>query len=241
MRALNNEDFLALWETGQRLHPIDQGLLAIQSSLPDAASEAVADWPLGRRNQALAQLRVLYFGPQLQGWTTCGQCEEKLEFEIDCHALILRQEEAAREPVKIRGQVFRLPTSRDLASIVNEIDAEEAPLRLLQQCQILPIETTAFNRLTTPLSREDIEAVSEQMALADPLAEISLGFECPNCHSTSQEILDLPSFLWSEIEARAKRLLFEVHALASAYGWAEAQILAMTDIRRATYLQMVGA
>src|SRR5260370_4709200 len=89
MRALSNADFLTLWENGHWLHPLDRGLLAIRASLPDApggrvADEPVADWPLGRRNRALAELRTLYFGPPLEGWTACSQFSEKLQVPSDC-------------------------------------------------------------------------------------------------------------------------------------------------------------
>ena len=34
MRALCNEEFLGLWESGRRLHALDRALLAIQTSAP---------------------------------------------------------------------------------------------------------------------------------------------------------------------------------------------------------------
>jgi hypothetical protein len=237
MRALNNADFLTLWENGHRLHPLDRALLAIRASLPEDSANSPADWPLGRRNRALAQLRTLYFGPKLQGWMSCIQCGEKLEFEVDCRALANTPEPTPGQQISVSGNTFRLPTSRDLALIANEQHPDKAALHLLQNC-VIP-SPDIVNPATW--SEATVEEVAQQMALADPLAEISLGFECPVCQHTSEEILDLPSFLWAEIESRARRLLFEIHALATAYGWAESAILAMTDIRRATYLQMVNA
>jgi hypothetical protein len=77
------------------------------------------------------------------------------------------------------------------------------------------------------------------MALADPLSETRLTLECPKCGNRWEDTLEFAAFLWAEIEARAKRLLFEIHTLASAYGWTEAEILALGDRRRATYLEMV--
>ncbi len=217
MRALSNADFLTLWENGHRLHPLDRGLLAIRASLPESPNsggtdESVADWTLGRRNRALAELRILYFGPRLEGWTACSQCGEKLEFEVDCRVLAQTQEETSW-PIAVHGNTFRLPTTRDLARLIDETDSQRATLLLLQ--------------------------VAEKMALADPLAEIALAFECPVCRHTSEEVLDLSSFLWAEIETRAKRLLLEIHSLATSYGWAESAILAMSDVRRTMYLQMV--
>jgi hypothetical protein len=43
------------------------------------------------------------------------------------------------------------------------------------------------------------------------------------------------------VEAAAKRLLGEIHNLASAYGWSEDAILSLSNSRRALYLQMVQA
>jgi hypothetical protein len=241
MRALSNADFLTLWENGHRLHPLDRALLAIRASLPEnpdsrVTDEPVADWTLGRRNRTLAELRTLYFGPRLEGWTTCSQCGEKLEFEVDCRTLAQTHEETSSQPIAIHGNTFRLPTSRDLARIAGETDPQQAVLLLLQNCTVngLSLEISDW-------SESEIEEVAEKMALADPLAEISLGFECPICQHSSEEVLDLSSFLWAEIETRAQRLLFEIHALATSYGWAESAILAMSDVRRAAYLQMVQA
>jgi len=86
-----------------------------------------------------------------------------------------------------------------------------------------------------------VERIGESMAQADPLAEILLGFECPACLHNCSEALDLPTFLWAEIDALVRRLLLEVHTLASAYGWSEREILSLSDARRRLYLEMVQA
>jgi hypothetical protein len=237
--ALGNAEFLELWEHGYRLHPLDRALLAIRTSLPPGATtdELVADWPLGRRNRALAQVRMLYFGPRLEGWTVCPQCGEKLEFEVDCGAIAEAPLPEMERRVSGSGGVYRLPTSRDLALVAGEVDAERAALQLLERCTL----ERNVNGKAASLTPAAIDEIAARMAEADPMAEITLGFECPVCSHASQEVLDLAAFLWSEIESRARRLLSEVHALAAAYGWAEAAILGMSDVRRATYLGMVGA
>ena len=79
------------------------------------------------------------------------------------------------------------------------------------------------------------------MALADPMAETRLALSCPACGSEWHEALDIARFVWAEIESRAKRLAGEVHALASAYGWTEAEILGLSGPRRSLYLGMVQA
>src|SRR6266404_5356024 len=87
MRPISDADFLGLWECGFRRHPLDRALLALASALPEMSYAELADWPLGRRNQALTRLRCLCFGPFLRGWTACVKCSEKLEFEINAKRL----------------------------------------------------------------------------------------------------------------------------------------------------------
>lgn len=242
MHALSTADFLSLWEDGQRLHSLDRGVLAVQCWFPGAAGESVADWSLGRRNQALARLHAQCFGSRIEGWTACGGCGEKLEFKVDCRALIERQGEGNSQPVEFKGQVFRAPTSRDLARIAGECDAERAALRLVGMCRIESgDERIAGDGGPAGWSGEELEQLGEAIAAADPLAEIALSLACPVCGLAREEALDLPAFLWAELEACAKRILNEVHALATAYGWSESEILSLSDARRALYLEMVQA
>ena len=243
MLALSHADFLAMWEAGHRRHPLDRVLLAIRASLPaDALDPPVADWPLGRRNRALAELRTLYFGPRLEGWTVCLGCGEKLEFDLDCRNLTETPAPSTDARVLFDGGSFRLLTSRDLAAVARETDPDLAAIRLLETCAIDPPGGVA-GEFAHPEIRawapEKIDAVAEMMVQADPLAEIALGVECPLCHHASQETLDLAAFLWAEIEVRARRLLAEVHILAAAYSWAKSAILALSDVRRTAYVQMV--
>jgi hypothetical protein len=51
-------------------------------------------------------------------------------------------------------------------------------------------------------------------------------------------LVEIGQFLWTEIRARARRLLQEIDALARVYHWPEADILGMSDARRASYLEM---
>jgi hypothetical protein len=239
MQALSSTGFLDLWERGQRLHPLDQGLLALSVALPDTAADALADLPLGERNRVLAEWRSACFGAHLGGCVACPGCGDTLQFELDCLELAATQraarQTAAHRELNVDGQKFRLPSSRDLALAARATDAAEAARLLLERCRLCPIaEPWAW-------SAEQVQAIGEQMALADPLAETRLELACSGCGHQWEELLDLAAFLWSEIEVKVHRLLREVHALASAYGWSEAEILALSEERRARYLELVGA
>jgi rubredoxin len=238
MRAFTHADFLSLWERGRGLHPLDQGLLAIRAAFPEAGEDA-ADWPLGQRNRALAEMHCSYFGHALEGWTSCPQCGEKLEFNMDGRALAQGPQSQHAEPIVIRGKSFRLPTSRDLAIVAQERgaapDPDAAAARLLRVCRV-----DGGDDAGQTWSEEELEEAGEKISAADPLAEIVLNFQCPVCEATCQESLDLPTFLWAELEVRARRLVLDVHALASAYGWSESEILSLSDTRRQLYMEMVG-
>jgi hypothetical protein len=234
MRALSSSDCLNLWESGTGLHPLDQGLLALSAALPGTPPDTLADWPLGRRNMALAKLRCSSFGPRFLGWTACCRCGEKLEVEIDGQLLAggaTDRVQNSEEPIVVNGRSFRLLTTRDLAKAVQETDVDRASIRLVESCHLKTGESPDW-------SPEDLEQIGQMLAMADPLAETRLALRCPACENEWEENLDIVSFLWREIEALARRLLWEIHALASAYGWTEADILSLSEHRRALYLEM---
>jgi len=238
MRALSQADCLVLWESGQGLHPIDQGLLAVNAVFPETRDESVADWPLGRRNRALVQLYCANFGSKLSGWTSCRQCGEKLEFAADGMIMAQIALEDTAPVVSESGRSFRLPTSRDLARIAAESNASAAIPLLLNLC-LVSQEDSGHPASLIEWSDEELDRIGNRLAQADPLAEILLDFECPVCKESFTEALDLASFVWSELEGRARRLLFDVHTLASAYGWSEAEILSLSQQRRNFYLKQV--
>lgn len=232
MRALSDADCLDLWERGWRLHPLDRGLLAIGTVLPDLAYDTLADWPLGRRNDALAELHGASFGRNFEGRILCPVCKERLEFRVDGLALQEKRTETATSIVA-NGCSFRLPTTRDLVRVARESDPGRAVLELVRGCQM--------DACSASYQEQDFEEIGDKMASADPLGEIRLKFDCVKCGHQWQENLDLVAFLWAEIEARAKRLLVEVHTLAAAYGWTEGETLSLSDRRRRFYLKMVRA
>jgi hypothetical protein len=233
VRTLSSTELVAVWERGQSLHPVDRGLLVLGAALPEVPYASLADWPVGRRNRALAEWLCTSFGPRLEGWTTCKQCGEKLELEADARALLETEPTDPAARVEVAGQAFRLPTSRDLALVAREDDSHDAVTRLLEACRVDHGDMLA-------LSQEEVDKLGEQLALADPLAETRLTLSCPECGAEWEETLDVTAFAWAEVESRAKRLLLEVHLLASAYGWSEADILAVSEPRRAFYLGAAG-
>ncbi len=231
MRPLGASDVIALWEVRRAREPLDVALQAIDAAFPEPNGESAADWPIGRRNRALLELRRAGFGPVLRGWVYCRGCSEPLEFGLDSRDVLSAASSPQRD-VWVGRRTFRLPTSRDLVEIRGD-DPDAAALRLAQRC--FAGDSSAH------LDSDDLDDIGRQMALADPLAEIALHFDCPACGESFDESLDLPAFVCAEIEGLAKRLLRDVHVLARAYTWSESEILSLSPARREFYLSLVSA
>jgi len=215
------------------MHPLDRGLLALSAAFP-SVSDDCADWPLGQRNRALFELHACCFGPNLQGWSACPRCSEKVEFDLDGSLLMAASPQVSSgTSVMIRGGQFRLPNSRDLACVLTA-DPDTAGVRLLERCRICDGSGGAWNEAA-------LHDAGEILAAADPLAETQLALDCPSCSHQWNDVIDIGGFVWAEIESRARRLLEEVHTLASAYGWDEAETLSLSTARRASYIRMVQA
>lgn len=234
MRSLSNSELVHLWERGQGLHTLDQGLLALSAALPESSWESLADMPIGQRNKTLLALRTQCFGEQMGGIAECEACGEELEFTLNSATLEASPAADREHRICIGGRTYRLPTSRDLAIAAHEADAGNAALRLLESCKV------SGEEMADMLERQ-MDIIGEQMALADPAADILLTLSCARCGHRWDEPLDVTTFLWTELDARARRLLADVHELAFAYGWTERDILSLGEHRRAGYLQMVRA
>jgi len=231
MAWLPSGELLRLWERGQGLHPLDRGLVALHAFSPAETWDVLADLPLGQRNRRLLEMRAAYFGSAMNGTVDCPDCGERLEFALD--AGVLASSGAGSTTVSYAGRQFRVPASRDLAAAAREPDPERAALRLLELCQV---ESPPAPLVLSPA---DVEHAGELLAAADPLAETRLELYCSACGHSWYDTLDPATFLWDEIDAQARRLLHDVHRLATAYHWSETEILSLSDRRRAAYLEML--
>ena len=129
---------------------------------------------------------------------------------------------------------YRLPTSEDLLAVA---DVPEASARraLLARCLDLDL---------VGMTDDDVahigEAVEHAMDEVAPAGAIDLVVRCPACAHVAELPLDVPALLWAEIETQAANALEDVHVLATAYGWTEADVLALGPLRRAAYLAMAA-
>jgi hypothetical protein len=108
---------------------------------------------------------------------------------------------------------------------------------LLRRC-LLSVDDHGAALDADRLPHEVVTAVADRMAEADPQADTELRLRCEVCEHGWSALFDIPSFLWTELDAWARRALYDVHTLARAYGWTESDILRLSPRRRQHYLEL---
>ncbi len=225
---IDEAGLLSLWEQGHARRPLDRALLLLWSCTGSAHG---ATLPLGQRDAALLHARIALFGATLDATADCPHCGNRLAF-----ALPLRQLADAAAPasadtvVECAGGRFRLPTSADVAQAMGAAEPRRALALALQ---------VDAGRLS--LDDDVVAALETALAAADPAAQLDIALHCDACGEAFAAPFDAAECLWLDVQGRARRTLDEVHQLASAYGWSEAEVLAVPPARRQHYLQRVLA
>lgn len=240
MRVLGPADVLALWERGVHRHALDRSALLCAWARPELAADTIADLPLGAVTSSLMRLLEASFGARIQGHVVCERCGERLAVSLSVPELLQPMAgDTDRPEVEVAGLRVRAPCLRDLAAVADELDAERAVRQLLARCASHASGPASDD--VAALTDAGVHEVESALEALDPNANLALGVHCAACGHRGDAQLDAGTLLWDEIDARARALLGEVHALARAYGWTEAEILGLGAARRATYLALVGA
>lgn len=243
MRALSAPELLDAWERGRSLGPVGRALTLLEAACPEASPDELASLSIGRRDADLLALREWAFGSEMAGVAVCPQCGEQLELSFSVAQIRLQSVARTGQAIELTIDGYHLqvrpPTSQDLAAAGEQPDAGLRRHLVLERC------LTAAYREAKPVPASELpakvfDAVEEGIAQADPQADIRLAIICPACDHRWEGVFDILAFFWSEIDAWAARILHEVHILASAYGWREHDILALSPRRRQCYLEMTG-
>jgi uncharacterized protein (UPF0212 family) len=236
MRMLADADLLALWDRCHGQAPGRRALALLAAAEPGADPAAL---PAGLRDAALLRLHARALGGRLEAVASCPVCGEQLEVALDAAELAAAGGPTPETELVVRAAGhevrFRAPTAADLAALPR--DGAE----LLARCVTTGRRLRDGAAVEAAALPEAVRAAVERaMAAADPAAELDLALSCPACGHGWSEALDPAEFVWVAIEARARWLAGEVHALAGAYGWSEAEILAQRPARRRLYLEVLG-
>ena len=134
----------------------------------------------------------------------------------DARWLVLDADDAA----EVR---FRLPTVGDQFLAMTSADGASL---LAKRCM------DAAN----PRDRRRAERAMEKMA---PAVSRPLTGNCPECGESLTMMLHVPRLVMDQLENRAAGIHEETDAIATAYHWDEASILAMPQQRRRTYADTI--
>lgn len=243
MRPLSAAELLNTWEQGLGQPPAQRALNLLVAACPDTPHDVLVRLSIGQRDGCLLTLREWMFGSQLASLVACPRCGERLELTFDTAQIRAApvHEPAEALALEVAGYEarFRLPNSLDALVSTSHGDVAAARRALLERC-LLEVRRAGEAIVPRDLPPEIVDAVSARMAEDDPQADVRLALECPACDLPWQATFDIVSFFWNEIEAWAYRLLRDVHTLATAYGWREADIVALSPWRRQMYLEMVS-
>jgi hypothetical protein len=240
MHTLSASELLMVWERGRDQQPFQRAVALLAAANPELTPTALAELSIGERDAALLTLREWTFGPRVASIADCPSCGTCLDLAFDI-ADIRTEERSPPETValSVAGYElrFRLPTSADIAALAAEQGNQRQ--HLLRRC-LIEVRHAGADCDGDQLPQKVEAALLEHMAAADPQADVQLALTCPNCSQHWQAPFDIVSFFWSEIDVWAYATLREIHTLASAYGWREADILALSPRRRRIYLELIG-
>lgn len=241
MPTLTAAALLAAWERGLSQNMAARALTILAQAFPQTPPGALARMSIGRRDALLLQLRATLFGAQIAGTTVCPKCNERLEFGCRTEDILTAhdtEENAAHVLQTADFEIhFRLANSLDFMALSKHTSPHIVRAKLLQRC-VLGIVRNGEAQTKPQLPEAACAALVARMAALDPQAEIKLALACNVCGEKWQSLFDIAHFLWAELNAWAPRMLRDVHLLASAYGWSEAEILQLSPLRRHFYLEL---
>jgi hypothetical protein len=228
MRQISARQLLDGWET-MRGQPMPLRAAALAALVTDQPLSDVMRWSVARRDQALFDVRAQTFGDRIEAVTPCPACTEQLEMQFSLAQIAPSKAAVAPSAVRtvrVGGARIRCrqPNSEDLLAVASLTDLADAREQLIARCV----------HSDDPDLREQAASV-----LADQADDVQLDLTCPSCGHAWQTVFDIAAFVWRELDDWAQHTLHEIHVIASAYGWSERDILALSALRRQTYVEMI--
>ncbi|UTW11342.1 hypothetical protein [Marinobacterium rhizophilum] len=170
--------------------------------------------------------------PDPQWWhLRCHACEHPFDVPLSLQALPCSAAGPnfpfARAETSAGPLTLRIPDGRDLCWLAQQQDKPETRKALVMRLLIEPSDAA--------LSDADIAAVEAAIEAEVPELAETLDADCPECGTTNRLAFDPCQGLVPALDP----LLDDIHRLAAAYHWSEAEILALPEPRRRQYLQRI--
>jgi hypothetical protein len=229
MSLRTRAELLSAWEAAVAVpEPARGAALVAAAGLADDL-DAALDLPVGESAALAVRLHAELFGDEVEGLVTCEPCGTVLDVSVPLAALPSAHGDAA-----VVGELrVRAPTTRDLLAARDSPDPARA---LLAACVTgaggAPADPGALDEVSLGL----VDDAAEELAGA---AAIVVRVTCPECGAAVTAPLDVGALLAERVARAAAEALAEVAELAAAFGWSEAEVLALTPLRRRAYVDLV--
>lgn len=198
--------------------PVAQRRLALAAAfLPNTAEPASLG--VGDAERLFWLAKRAHFGPKAPAQFPCDGCDEPIGFAVP-EGFDLPAQIGPTAQVVHNGQTYQIacPTLSDLGVTGLASLAPDAPW-------------------DDPVFRAK---AAEALDAADPAMDVIFDVACVACGTENPRAFDAAAFLWADLDAFAAGVFAEVAILARAFGWSEAETLALSPARRARYIGLVA-
>jgi hypothetical protein len=201
---------------------------------------------IAERDRALVRLRQMSLGDRLDTQVDCPRCGVTNQVDFRLSSLPL---DFAPPPGQIeltledgRHAALRLPTAGDQEELLDAGLDSAAARRTWLLARLLvrlgdwqaPFDEAFARGLPARARRELEQAMEAQGAFLD----LRMTVQCRGCGHAFSSAFDVAAFFF-ELKEHGWRLLREVHQLARAYHWSQAEILSLNPRRRLQYLLLI--
>jgi hypothetical protein len=239
---LSSADVVRIWELGLQQPRWRLGGLLLAPLLPDRTQHQLLALPIGERNEYLIALHRQLAGERLTLMVECPECRHRLEFTLEPAALAPREiGDVTALEVAVSGDgwsaVVRPLSTLDLGAVAHEVSIEDAARELRRRC-VIGVEIDGRPAGPDDLDETMFMAIADRLVEIDGGADVPLALQCVDCGARWRSLFDAADIVWQEISVQARHILDDVHALATAYGWTESDVLALSPRRRKYYLEL---
>jgi hypothetical protein len=211
------------------------------AAAPDTtvASGKARDLAVCDCDRLCAALYLRYFGDRIDGRLSCGSCGKPFELNFSLGRLMENLAVSAARSLSSgpdddgvytlpEGQRFRLPTAGEKQEVCG-LDPEQAVAILLRRCVL------------EEAAELDLQRLERAMDEAGALLDFDLDATCPECETEQTVRFDIQAYLLRALQSEKPFLLYEIHTIASVYGWGYQEILSLRREDRRTFARLILA
>ena len=208
------------------------------------APDTVWNWSVAARLQGLLAIAYATAGARTAAVASCSRpdCGERIELELTLADFAQAASDSIdwQTPQRQAARV-RLPSGGDQLAWYHQHRAgHDADPAWLARRLIVSLDGHP-PAISWPLPSAWIASLASALAEADPLTALTVAAPCPACGTELVIAVDLEYLLLDSCRRRQRALLDDIHHLAGAYHWSEADIVALPAGRRARYLSRIHA